>query len=685
MSAAPFLADPLPGPAAPAARVVAAVLGGYLLIVVLRDTTAVTRGSLVGLPAETLAAAAAFVVGYGTNGLRSAPLGPAAASASGFALAVIAVAPIVRGADVFRLGVALASSSPGPSSSGSAWPGRRAAARAADDGGVDDPVSSGTAAVLCVNGVAATSGLALRNEPRRSGCSEAHPISADGAGQPPTDLASAPVTGPSTGRGRPTDAHRVGPTPASPVTTSDVGGLRGPDGPGRALAARRRRTADRPTSEAPARIGCRPRRSGWPTDCCRRRSGWPTSCRRRHLTSRPAGTRGVPPRGAVHQSDPAVRQTTRNPGRPAAVTLIPFLAIAFGARRPPLIVRRYRRLSLAIGLLDPRGDDRRLAIVPGDRLAVGPGRLETTGSGAVPRPRLLDRSDHGRGRARHGLSAQPCRRPCSAGFGALGLALSIGDSIIALVAILAGALVGSLVTLTRPVTAGNVQVASREFRAIAVAGAMALVGMAWIARPLGALAEEPTVFGLAYLAVALAAAIRFGEIPFHRWAARLSDSAPEIALPLLLAWAPAGFAVVALAWMDRSIAPLLLPLEVERAVVLAVGVWHHAQAVGAWLRTTWSMSSATRRQDAGRDARSGVSTRPRGGPSATSTKALSSSWSRPRSRRGRRRPGPDTGRGRSRTSAAGAAGRQCWPSRSASSCWRRSACRASSAGTSGPG
>ena len=109
--------------------------------------------------------------------------------------------------------------------------------------------------------------------------------------------------------------------------------------------------------------------------------------------------------------------------------------------------------------------------------------------------------------------------------------------------------------------------------------------MAWIARPLGPLSEEPTVFGLAYLAVALAAAIRFGAIPFHRWAARLADSAPEIALPLLLAWAPAGFAVVALAWADRSIAPLLLPLQVERATVLAVGVASIVLgAAAAWLQ-----------------------------------------------------------------------------------------------------
>ena len=81
LAAAPFLADPLPGPAALGARVVAALLGGYLLWVVLRETTAITRGSLVGLPAETLAAAAAFVIGYGTSGLGSSPLGPDAASA----------------------------------------------------------------------------------------------------------------------------------------------------------------------------------------------------------------------------------------------------------------------------------------------------------------------------------------------------------------------------------------------------------------------------------------------------------------------------------------------------------------------------------------------------------------------------------------------------------------------------
>ena len=268
------------------------------------------------------------------------------------------------------------------------------------------------------------------------------------------------------------------------------------------------------------------------------------------------------------------------------MSLLPFLVVTFGAAAAALILRRYRRLSLAIGLVGlVVATIAALAIVPGDRLTVGPGRLETTEFG-----RLFVALGCATGVVVSviGLATAWQRNLPSAllgGFGALGLGLSVGDPIIALVAILAGALVGSLVTLTRPVTARNVQVATREFRAIAIAGAMALVGMAWIARPLGPLAEEPTVFGLAYLAVALAAAIRFGEIPFHRWAARLADSAPEIALPLLLAWAPAGFAVVALAWSDRSIAPLLLPLDIERAIVLAVGVLSIVLgAVAAWLQ-----------------------------------------------------------------------------------------------------
>lgn len=216
MSAAPFLADPLPGPAALAARVVAAVLGGYLLFVVLRETTAVTRGSLVGLPAETLAAAAAFVVGYGTSGHGSVPLGPAAASATGFALAVIAVAPIVRGADVFRLGVALAVLVTGAELVRVGLAGTPPPLEQLMTAGLTIGLL-GTAAVLCVNGVAATGGLALRNEPRRSALFEAHPITPTAASslRPAWLQRRERVDRPAE---RPTDAHRV--AQATPSVTA---------------------------------------------------------------------------------------------------------------------------------------------------------------------------------------------------------------------------------------------------------------------------------------------------------------------------------------------------------------------------------------------------------------------------------------------------------------------------------
>jgi len=175
LAAAPFVADPLPGAAALGARVVAAVLGGYLLFVMLRETTAVTRGSLVGLPAETLAAAAAFVIGYGTHGLGSAALGPAEASATGFALAVISIAPIVRGADVFRLGVALAILVTGAELVRVGLAGTPPPLEQLMTAGLTIGLL-GTAAVLCVNAMSATGGLTLRNEPRRSALFEAHPV-----------------------------------------------------------------------------------------------------------------------------------------------------------------------------------------------------------------------------------------------------------------------------------------------------------------------------------------------------------------------------------------------------------------------------------------------------------------------------------------------------------------------------
>ena len=105
--AAPVLADPLPGSLGLAARLVAAILAGYLLWVATRGPRLRTGGSLVGWPTDAFLAAAAAVVGYGSHGLGAPAAGPALASAAGFALAALALVPIATGRDVLRVGIGL--------------------------------------------------------------------------------------------------------------------------------------------------------------------------------------------------------------------------------------------------------------------------------------------------------------------------------------------------------------------------------------------------------------------------------------------------------------------------------------------------------------------------------------------------------------------------------------------------
>ncbi len=103
--AASLIADPLPGPLPIAARLAAAFLACRLLAVGIRDLDQPTSGSRLGWPVEALAAAAAAVIGFGTHGLGAPGAGPVEAQAAGFAVGVLAAAPIVSSRDVFRLGV----------------------------------------------------------------------------------------------------------------------------------------------------------------------------------------------------------------------------------------------------------------------------------------------------------------------------------------------------------------------------------------------------------------------------------------------------------------------------------------------------------------------------------------------------------------------------------------------------
>lgn len=111
--ASPLLADPLSAPLGLAARLVGAILATYLLWVVARDRGEASRlpspteGSRIGWPAEILVAAGAAVVGFAAHGLGAPAGGPPLASAAGFAVAALALTPVVTGRDVVRVGTGL--------------------------------------------------------------------------------------------------------------------------------------------------------------------------------------------------------------------------------------------------------------------------------------------------------------------------------------------------------------------------------------------------------------------------------------------------------------------------------------------------------------------------------------------------------------------------------------------------
>ena len=80
------------------------------------------------------------------------------------------------------------------------------------------------------------------------------------------------------------------------------------------------------------------------------------------------------------------------------------------------------------------------------------------------------------------------------------------------------------------------------------------------------------MIGLFAVAVALVVAVRLGSIPFHLRVPRLTDVAPPISLPLLLAWIPVPLGVAAIAIVDRQLAPLALPLEGEQSLIVLLAL-----------------------------------------------------------------------------------------------------------------
>jgi formate hydrogenlyase subunit 3/multisubunit Na+/H+ antiporter MnhD subunit len=255
------------------------------------------------------------------------------------------------------------------------------------------------------------------------------------------------------------------------------------------------------------------------------------------------------------------------------MSLIVFVVVTFGFACLAIALRARRRWGIWTGLVGlAAAVVAALAIDPAQTLVIAGSGLATS---AYLRLFLILASVVGLGLMVAGRAAGTRRDAPAVTLTILGsaaLTMALVDPRLAVLAATTGGLFGVLITLIPGDGRAGATVGILETRAVVVAGALAIAATAWLGRDLSQLEAQPVVFGLAYLAFALAVAMRFGAIPFHLWAARLTDVVPETALPVLTAIAPASLAVVALAWIGSSVAPLAVDLTPERYVVLAIAV-----------------------------------------------------------------------------------------------------------------
>ncbi len=255
------------------------------------------------------------------------------------------------------------------------------------------------------------------------------------------------------------------------------------------------------------------------------------------------------------------------------MTLLVFIAASFGFAGLAISLRDRPRWVTAVGLVgllvavvSALQVDPRETVVLGDRVLATGGYLRVF---------LILGSLAGLGLALAGVAAGTRRDAPAvtlAILGASALTIGLADPGAAVLVATAGGLFGVLVTLRASDGRAGATIGIRETRAVVVAGVLGIAATAWFALDVDEFAGQPVVFGLAYLAFALAVAMRFGAIPFHLWAARLTDVVPETSLPVLTALAPASLAVVALAWIDGTVAPVGMALGPERLVVIAIAI-----------------------------------------------------------------------------------------------------------------
>jgi len=255
------------------------------------------------------------------------------------------------------------------------------------------------------------------------------------------------------------------------------------------------------------------------------------------------------------------------------MTLAIYLAVTFGGSLGAWLTRDRPSWSTAVGIVGLLAAVvAAIAIDPGEAVAMGGGEVAAS---AYLRLFLVLGSMVGVGLVISGQAGGTRRDLAAVTLATLGFAaltLGLADPRAAVVAGTAAGLCGAFLAVGPGGDRPGATIAIRDVRAVVVAGTLAVATTAWIGRDLHELDAPPVVFGLAYLAVAVAVAIRFGAIPFHLWTARLTDAVPESGLPIVTVLAAAPFAIAGLAWADSSIAPLLVDLGAERGFLLAIAV-----------------------------------------------------------------------------------------------------------------
>jgi NADH:ubiquinone oxidoreductase subunit 2 (subunit N) len=253
------------------------------------------------------------------------------------------------------------------------------------------------------------------------------------------------------------------------------------------------------------------------------------------------------------------------------VSLLAYLAVltagiaaVVASRRRPDVLRVVAALSLAASLVAA------FALSPGAEVTLGESRLVVTpyarawligAGGAFLFLHLLGM-----------LTVWQRNVPLVmlAVLGATAAALTSVDPVAAFLGAAAGAMIAVLGALLVPVVMPAVRVAVDAFRVAAVGAGVAVLAVGWVEAGGPSRAPEPLAAGFALMALALS--LRLGVFPFHTVAARLTQSAPLVAVPILIAWVPSLFGALALAWQETRVAPLAFEPGAAASVVVAVAL-----------------------------------------------------------------------------------------------------------------